>query len=120
MRPQALEAGLELTVASVELTNEWAEGDPLRIRQIFINIISNAVKYTEKGGHIDLALVQDQEENPKEGYGNFRFTCADTGIGMEPEFLGRMFEPFERHRNTTASKIAGTGVGLTITKGLWI
>ncbi len=118
MRPQALEAGLELTVASVELTNEWAEGDPLRIRQIFINIISNAVKYTEKGGHIDLALVQDQEENPKEGYGNFRFTCADTGIGMEPEFLGRMFEPFERHRNTTASKIAGTGVGLTITKGL--
>lgn len=118
MRPQAQEAGLEMTVSSKGPADEWTKGDPLRIRQIFINIISNAVKYTEEGGRIELALIRNPDGNPGEGFGSYRFICTDTGIGMEPEFLKHMFEPFERHRNTTASRIAGTGVGLTITKGL--
>lgn len=115
IRRKAAEAGLTLECTSVQVKDQAVMGDALRIRQILLNIISNAIKYTPAGGRVTLKLTQTES---KESYGIYCFSCADTGIGMEPEFRERMFVAFERARNTTASKIPGTGVGLTITKNL--
>ncbi|MCI9162240.1 MAG: response regulator [Lachnospiraceae bacterium] len=116
MGHKAQEAGLTMEIAPVRLEKEYVVGDPLRVRQILLNIIDNAIKYTPSGGKVFLELTQAGEDG--EGKGIYRFRCRDTGIGMEPEFLERVFLPFERARNTTFSKIAGTGVGLAITKSL--
>lgn len=116
MGHKAQEAGLTMETAPVRLEKEHVTGDPLRVRQILLNIIDNAIKYTPLGGKISLELAQAGEDG--EGNAIYRFRCSDTGIGMEPEFLERVFLPFERARNTTFSKIAGTGVGLAITKSL--
>lgn len=110
------ETGLLMECAPIRLRDETVTGDSRRIRQILLNVIDNAVKYTPAGGRVSLEFTQ--EESYEEGYGVYRFRCEDTGIGMEPEFLSRVFLPFERARNTTASKISGTGVGLAITKSL--
>lgn len=116
MKRKAQENSLTLELEPVRLTNKVVTGDPLRIQQILFNIISNAIKYTPSGGHVSLELTQLEERRGSSAL--YRFRCADTGIGMEPEFLERLFLPFERARNTTESRIAGTGVGLTITKAL--
>ncbi len=116
MTPQAQEAGLTLQVAPICIEHTWAEGDPFRIRQILVNIIGNAVKYTPSEGQIFLELTE--EKAVQDGFRTYRFCCRDTGIGMEPDFIKKVFLPFERARNTTASRIAGTGVGLAITKKL--
>lgn len=116
MKRKAQENNLTLELTSVQLMDKVVTGDPLRMQQILFNIISNAIKYTPSGGHISLELTQ--LEKTSGGRVLYRFRCADTGIGMEPEFLERLFLPFERARNTTESKIAGTGVGLAITKAL--
>lgn len=117
MKRKAQENGLTLDLTSVQLTDKVVTGDPLRIQQILFNIISNAIKYTPSGGYISLELTQLKKKG-ETGSAVYHFRCADTGIGMEPEFLERLFLPFERARNTTESKIAGTGVGLAITKAL--
>ncbi len=111
VRPKAVEAGLTLECAPVQLEEETVLGDKQRLRQVLLNVMGNAVKYTPAGGHVSVELTQGEEKR-------YRFRCADTGIGMEKEFQERVFLPFERARNTTASKIPGTGVGLTITKKL--
>ena len=116
MKDRAKEAGVVLETAPVLLSNEIVMGDPARICQILLNIIRNAVMYTPSGGKVSLELRQIQEK--QNGYGMYRFRCKDTGIGIEPEFVERLFLPFERARNTTASKISGAGVGLAITKNL--
>lgn len=115
MRPIAQEAYLDLEMCPIQLKNNTIIGDSLRIRQILLNIIRNAVKYTQPGGHITLELTQAEHY---EGLATYRFRCIDTGIGMNQEFIERIFLPFERERNTTDSKVAGMGVGLTITKKL--
>lgn len=114
--PQARDGGLTLETAPVLLKDERVMGDPLRIRQVLLNVISNAVKYTPQGGTVRLELTQ--AESLREGYGSYRFRCADTGIGMEPEFLDKLFLPFERSQSSTASKITGTGLGMAITKNI--
>ncbi len=116
MRGKAKEASLTLECEPVLLENDFVIGDAMRIRQILLNIIGNAVKYTPAGGSVYLSLKQ--AERTEKDRGDYTFCCADTGIGMEPDFLKRVFLPFERARNTTASKIAGTGVGLAVTKYL--
>lgn len=116
MKPLAEKHSLSLESAPIQLKNEVVLGDSIRIRQILLNIIDNAIKYTPSGGHIYLKLIQS--ENFTENYGTYRFCCTDTGIGMTPEFLDRIFVPFERDKDTTNSKIAGTGVGLSIAKSL--
>ncbi len=116
MRYRVQEAGLSMEVAPVHLEQEIVLADPMRMRQIMVNIIDNAIKYTPAGGRISLRLEQTKEA--KEGNAVYHFCCRDTGIGMDREFLQKVFQPFERSRNTTASGIAGTGVGLAITKGL--
>lgn len=116
MKIEAEKAKLTLDL-SIQLKDENIIGDSLRIQQVLINIINNAIKYTPEGGHVLLELIQ-LEDDIKEGYGTYRFCCTDTGIGMGQDFLDRIFLFFERDRNTTHSGIAGTGVGLAITKGI--
>ena len=88
-------------------------GDALRLKQIFVNIISNAVKYTPEGGKIDVSVSDTATDG---GRRVLLFRCADNGIGMSAEFLKRIFVPFERVENSTVSKIEGTGLGMSIVK----
>lgn len=116
MKIEAKEAKLTIDW-TIQLKDEIIIGDSLRIQQVLINIINNAIKYTSEGGHVLLEMIQ-LEDKVKEGYGTYRFSCTDTGIGMRQDFLERIFLFFERDKNTTLSGVAGTGVGLAITKGI--
>ena len=82
-------------------------GDANRLKQILINIISNAIKYTEAGGHIDLRL----DELPENRY---RFTCRDDGIGMTEEFVQHICEDYARAEDSRVSKTQGTGLGMSV------
>ena len=87
-------------------------GDELRIEQVLINIISNAIKYTPEGGSVDLIA----EELPGEaGRNRYRFVVRDTGIGISEEYLPHIFESFTREEKTTVNRVQGTGLGLAIT-----
>ena len=116
VRPQANAGHLNLEIQFTMLKNEKVIGDPLRIRQVCINILSNAVKYTPEGGSV-LVEVR-QESSMRRGYGNYIFRCEDTGVGMNEEFLKKLFQPFERAQDSTISKITGTGLGMAITKNV--
>ena len=91
-------------------------GDRLRLSQILLNLLSNAVKYTPEGGHIELTILGLPEIT--RGYAHLRFQVQDNGIGISPEFLKHIFDPFTREKNSTASGILGTGLGMAITKNL--
>ena len=116
VRPQAEANCLKMDVHLETLKSEDVVGDALRIRQIYINILSNAAKYTPKGGSIHVEVKQ--ERGVGRGYGRYVFRCADTGIGMSEEFVGKLFQPFERAQDSTSSRITGTGLGMAITKNL--
>ena len=88
--------------------------DITKIKQIFVNLISNAVKYTPSGGTIEIKIQEIPCE--KEGFAAFRTEIRDNGIGMSKEFLPTLFDSFSRERNTTTSKVAGTGLGMAIVK----
>lgn len=114
MMPQAGEAGLDFTMRTEKLVQEYFYGDFLRINQILLNIVSNAVKYTPEGGSVDFLTEEIAAE--EEGRVRYRFQISDTGVGMSEEYLSRIFEPFSRNRNS--QQVEGTGLGLSITKGL--
>lgn len=116
IRSQAAEKALKLKVKIAVIKSENVIGDALRIQQIFLNILSNAVKYTPAGGSIEVEMKQ--ENSARMGYQNYVFSCSDNGAGMSQQFLDRIFEPFERAQDTTTSKITGTGLGMAITKNL--
>lgn len=90
--------------------------DRLRLNQIFLNVLSNALKFTPAGGHISITATEYPGNT--EDTAVYKFRIQDTGIGMAPEFLDRIFEPFERERTSTVSGIQGTGLGMSITKNL--
>jgi len=87
-------------------------GDALRLRQVFVNVISNAAKYTNEGGHIVITISEAMEGSRC----RLVFRCEDNGIGMSEAFLSRIFDPFERVNSSTISKIEGTGLGMSIVK----
>lgn len=116
IRPQADSRRIRVKVRLRSLKNENVIGDPLRIRQVCINILSNAVKYTPEGGKIDIQVRQ--EDSVRREYQNFIFCCSDTGIGMDRQFLKKLFHPFERASDSTSSKMTGTGLGMAITKNI--
>ena len=89
--------------------------DALKMNQIELNLIGNAIKYTPDGGHISYVVEQIAAEG---GQATYRGTVTDNGIGMSQEFLGSIFDPFEREHNSVVTGIEGTGLGLTITKRL--
>ncbi|MBS7009756.1 response regulator [Anaerostipes sp.] len=116
VRPQAGEKKLHLKVQMSSMKNEKVIGDPLRVRQVCINILSNAVKYTPEEGSIHIQVRQ--EKSSRRGYENYIFCCSDTGIGMSSEFLEKLFQPFERAVDSAGSKMIGTGLGMAITKNV--
>ena len=90
--------------------------DPLVMRQLLLNLLSNAVKFTDNGGKITLE-IEEEEPSPK-GYAALRICVRDNGIGMSEDFVGHIFEPFEREYNSTLSKVPGNGLGMAICKGI--
>ena len=110
------EKGLSLTLDTVGVENEDIIADPLRLEQILINVLANAVKFTPDGGQIGLWIVQ--KDTAPAGYADFEFHIKDNGIGMSEEFQKHIFEQFARERTSTVSKIQGTGLGMAITKSL--
>ncbi len=104
------------TISTVNVYDENIICDKLRLNQVLINLISNSIKYTPDGGEIIFRISETAGAN--EGYANYEFLIKDNGIGMDKEFLQRVFEPFERERNSTISGIQGTGLGMAITKNI--
>ncbi|MCM1314491.1 MAG: response regulator [Alistipes senegalensis] len=107
---------LEFYIDTLDVTNEMIICDKLRLNQVLLNILSNAMKYTKPGGMVSVRVIQTAEE--QKNYASYEFRVKDTGIGMSPEFLKHVFEPFEREQTATVSGIQGTGLGLTITKNI--
>ncbi|MBR2774095.1 MAG: response regulator [Selenomonadaceae bacterium] len=90
-------------------------GDDTKLEQVLINILGNAVKFTDAGGTVTLIIECTAQFD---GQSNFRFTIRDTGIGMNKDFLPRIFEPFSQEDDTTTSRYGGSGLGLAITKNI--
>ena len=103
-------------IDTVDIRNELVYCDKLRLNQVLLNLVSNAIKYTRPGGSISLRIVQ--KNTTKSGYATFEFRCKDNGIGMSEEFAKTIFDPFTREENTTVSKIQGTGLGMAITRNI--
>lgn len=111
--PQTKEKNINLK-SEVCIQHSHIMCDITKIKQIFVNLISNAVKYTPSGGTVEFKLQEVLCE--KEGFVAFRTEIRDNGIGMSKDFLPTLFDSFSRERNTTTSKIAGTGLGMAIVK----
>lgn len=123
IRPQAAQKNQNLQIEIGRIYEENLCGDPLRLRQILVNIIGNAVKYTQEEGNIQVSISEHLEntdalEKKKSDIVWLDFQCKDNGLGMSQEFLARIFVPFERVSNTTISKIEGTGLGMAIVKNI--
>ncbi len=112
--PQAEKKQHIFTFEASDIERESLYGDPLRLRQIYVNIINNAVKYTNDGGRIRVSVSEDQQDDKT----ILTFVCEDNGIGMDEEFLSRIFDPFERVTTSTLSGVEGTGLGMSIVKKL--
>ena len=114
IRQQAGQRRQSFTV-STDLQHENVLGDPNRLNQVLMNILSNAVKYTPTGGHIRLEV----EELPRnEHYARYRFVVQDDGIGMSETFQKTLFDPFTREEKSGTNKVQGTGLGMAITKSV--
>ncbi len=107
---------LEFFIDAINVVDEDIWCDKLRLNQILINLLSNALKFTPAGGMISLCITE--KPSSKDGYATYEFKVKDTGIGMSPEFVKVVFEPFERERTSTVSGIQGTGLGMAITKNI--
>ena len=107
---------LELYMDAVDVMNEEIYCDRLRLNQILLNLLSNSVKYTPAGGVVSVKVTE--KPGAPAGHATYEFCIKDTGIGMSEEFVARIFEPFERERNSTTSGIQGTGLGMAITKNI--
>ncbi|MCM1226311.1 MAG: response regulator [Clostridium sp.] len=107
---------LKLYVDAVNVIDEDIYCDKLRLNQILLNLLSNAMKFTPAGGTVSLRLIE--KERSHEGYGNYELRVKDTGIGMSQEFAATIFEPFTREHTATVSGIQGTGLGMSITKNI--
>ena len=116
VQPQAKARQLELEVSVSQLEHEQVIGDTVRISQVLLNLVSNAVKFTQPGGQVLLSIQELPVQH--RGYATYQFVVSDTGVGMPADFLPRIFEPFERQQTSTHSKIEGTGLGMAITKSI--
>lgn len=112
--PQAEDKKLMCDVYVSGITQDYLYADKLRLNQIWINIISNAIKYTPEGGKIQIDFLEREIEDKSKI--RLVFRVSDTGIGMSPEFLKRIFEPFAREKDNRIDKVQGSGLGMAITK----
>ena len=106
----------EFQVDIDESFDPWVMGDARRIRQVLVNILENASKYTGQRGKITFSVCEFKKEEQRTG--TYRFIIEDTGIGMKPEYMEHIFEPFSRADDSRTSKVPGTGLGMTIVKNL--
>ena len=106
----------EKGVGTTDVTDEDIICDKTRINQVLLNLLSNAIKFTPSGGTVSVRVTQIH--NAPEGKGLYEIRVKDTGIGISPEFAEHVFEPFERERTSTVSKIQGTGLGMAISKNI--
>ncbi len=105
---------LELYVDTIDVTDEYVYADAQKIRQLLLNILGNAVKFTSDGGKISVKIKQTPSRN--HGHAIYTFLIKDTGIGMSKEFQKHLFETFAQERTSTNSKQLGTGLGMAIAK----
>ena len=113
-QPMIKEKNIEFSFHINQMEKEYLYADQLRLNQIYINILSNAIKYTEPGGRVSVGLHEEKSDIP--GCIRLIYTVADTGIGMSPEFMATMYQPFSRQTDSRVNSIQGTGLGLAITK----
>ena len=113
-QPMVKEKNIDFNFTINLIEHEYLYADQLRINQIFINILSNAVKYTEPGGTVDVDIREEKGETDKTV--KITYVVADTGIGMTPEYMQHMYDPFTRQTDSRVNTIQGTGLGLSITK----
>ncbi|MCR4643428.1 MAG: response regulator [Lachnospiraceae bacterium] len=113
-QPMIREKNIEFSFHINQMDIEYLYADQLRLNQIYINILSNAIKYTEPGGRVSVDMRE--EESPTPGCVRMSYVVADTGIGMSPEFMDTMYQPFSRQVDSRVNSIQGTGLGLAITK----
>ncbi|MBQ3285079.1 MAG: response regulator [Ruminococcus sp.] len=113
-QPMVKEKNIDFTFWINGMEKEYLHTDQLRLNQIYINILSNAVKYTEPGGSVNVELREEESAVP--GCIQLTYVVADTGIGMSPEYMATMYQPFSRQIDSRVNKIQGTGLGLAITK----
>ena len=102
--------------ADLDVYHTFIFCDRVKLQEIMLNIISNAIKYTSDGHAVHVKIYEKNSENPRKA--RFIFTCEDTGIGMSEEYLPHIFEEFSREHTTTENKVAGTGLGLPIVKSM--
>ena len=107
---------LEFYIDTADVVNENVLCDKLRLNQLLLNLLSNAMKFTKPGGIVSVRIIQ--KGNAPDGWAAYDFQVKDTGIGMSKEFQEHVFEPFERERTSTVSGIQGTGLGMAITKNI--
>ncbi|MBR2752414.1 MAG: response regulator [Lachnospiraceae bacterium] len=112
---QMIQKQIDFTVKGENVTNTLVICDEHRLNRVLMNLVSNAYKFTPKGGHVSVVLAQTDLSDEKATY---EFRVKDDGIGMKPEFAEKIFEAFERERNSTDSGIQGTGLGMSISKSI--
>ncbi|WP_308776899.1 response regulator [uncultured Bilophila sp.] len=114
--PQAHAKKLQFDVSVGHMEHERVIGDTLRISQAVLNVVGNALKFTDPGGAVKLDICELPPQY--HGYGMYQFAVSDTGVGIPEDFLDKIFDPFERVRTCTNSKVEGTGLGMAITKNI--
>ncbi len=112
--PMVKEKNIDFNFRIGRFDHEYLYADQLRINQILINLLSNAIKYTEPNGQVNVEMRE--EPGASENTVRLTYVVADTGIGMTPEFMARMYQPFSRQTDSRVNTIQGTGLGLAITK----
>ena len=113
-QPMVKEKNIDFKFRINRFEHEYLYADQLRINQIYINLLSNAIKYTEPGGQVCVDMRQEKGETDKTV--RLIYVVADTGMGMTPEFMVKMYQPFSRQTDSRINTIQGTGLGLAITK----
>ena len=113
-QPMVKEKNIDFNFRINNIEHEYLYADQLRVNQIYINLLSNAIKYTEPGGSVSVDLREEKGSSPKAV--KLVYIVKDTGIGMSPEFMEKMYQPFSRQTDSRVNSIQGTGLGLAITK----
>lgn len=113
-QPMVREKNIDFNFRVNRIEKEYLYADQLRLNQIYINILSNAIKYTPPGGRVSVDMRE--EPGPDAEHVRLTYIVSDTGVGMSPEFMERMYQPFSRQTDSRISSIQGTGLGLAITR----
>lgn len=115
IRPNAAGRRQRFEIRARGIRHEHITADGTRLRQVLLNILTNAVKYTPEGGSVLFTIT---ETDCVPGFAQYRFVISDSGMGMTKEFVSSIFDPFTRAENSVTNKVQGTGLGMAITKGI--